>query len=136
MLVGFFAALGIAQSADQGYALLEPLPGTETAPGTSVGLSGYLEAVFAFGISLAGIFAVLMIVIGGIEYITAYGNPGRAETAKNRIWQALIGLLLVVSAWLILYTINPDLTKGQLNIPPLPSGLKTLQPSEALKLVK
>lgn len=117
MLVGLFAAIGVAQSADQGYTLLEPLPGTETAPGTSVGLSGYFEAVFAFGISIAGIFAVLMIVIGGIQYITAYGNPSQAENAKNRIWQALIGLLLVVSAWLILYTINPDLTKGVLNIP-------------------
>ena len=136
MLVGFFAAIGVAYSADQGYALLEPLPGTGTTPGTSVGLSGYLEAVFAFGISLAGIFAVLMIVIGGIQYITAYNNPGRAGSAKNTIYQALIGLLLVVSAWLILYTINPDLTKGQLNIPAIPSGLKTLSPSEALKLVK
>ncbi len=117
MLVGFFAAIGVVQSAD--YTLLESLPGTGTAPGTSVGLSGYLEAVFAFGISLAGIFAVLMIVIGGIQYITAYGNPGRAESAKNRIWQALIGLLLVVSAWLILYTINPDFKKGILDIPPI-----------------
>ena len=135
MLVGFFAAIGVAQSANQGY-LLEPLPGTETAPGTSTSLSGYLQAVFAFGMSLAGIFAVLMIVIGGIQYITAYDNPGRAGSAKNTIWQALIGLLLVVSAWLILYTINPDLTKGELNIPAIPSGLKTLSPSEALKLVK
>ncbi len=133
MLVGFFAAIGVAQSADQGYTLLEPLPGTGTAPGTSVSLSGYLEAVFAFGISLAGIFAVLMIVIGGIQYITAYGNPGQAESAKNRICQALLGLLLVVSAWLILYTINPDLTKGTLNIPSINQPMPTYK---ALQLVK
>ena len=60
-----------------------------------------------------------MIVIGGIQYVTAYGNPGKLEDAKNRINQALIGLLLAVGAWLILYTINPDLIKGTLNIPSL-----------------
>ncbi len=119
MLVGFFEAIQAFAQPTTGYIPLEPLPGGSMAPGEYVGLSGYLQSVFAFGISLAGIFAVLMIVIGGIQYITAYGNPSQAESAKNRIWQALIGLLLVVSAWLILYTINPDLTKGVLKIPPI-----------------
>ncbi len=102
------------------YTLLEPIP---THGGTlegSTDLSSYLETVFAFGISIAGILAVTMIVIGGIQYITAYDNPGMVGNAKNRITQALLGLLLAIGAWLILYTINPDLAKGKLTIPPLP----------------
>lgn len=100
------------------YIPLEPIPTFGNAnPGTD--LSGYLETVFAFGISIAGILAVTMIVIGGIQYITAYGNPGMVGNAKNRITQALIGLLLAVGAWLILYTINPDLAKGKLTVPPI-----------------
>ena len=51
------------------YELLEPI--NIKGADSSVSLSGYLETIFAFGISLAGILAVLMIVIGGIEYITA-----------------------------------------------------------------
>ena len=102
--------------AAQQYTLLEPIP-TPNSTFTTGDISGYLQTVFLFGISLAGILAVVMIVRGGIEYITAYGNPGRIETAKNRITQALLGLLLAVGAWLILYTINPDLAKGTLTIP-------------------
>lgn len=103
------------------YKMLEaiPTPGGGIKKDSSVNLSGYLETVFAFGISLAGILAVAVIVVGGIQYITAYGNTGMVTNAKNRITQALLGLLLAIGAWLILYTINPDLAKGKLTIPPI-----------------
>ena len=105
------------------YTLLEPIPTHGgTGEGSTTDLSGYLETVFAFGISIAGILAVTMIVIGGIQYVTAYDNPGSAENAKNRITQALLGLLLAIGAWLILYTINPDLAKGKLTVPPISSS--------------
>jgi hypothetical protein len=103
------------------YIPLETIPAFGDA-NAGTGLSGYLETVFAFGISIAGIMAVAMIVIGGIQYITAYGNPGMVGNAKNRITQALLGLLLVVGAWLILYTINPDLAKGKLTVPSVPDS--------------
>ena len=99
------------------YTLLEPIPTHGGTTGGSTNLSSYLEAVFAFGISIAGILAVTMIVIGGIQYLTAYGNTGMVTNAKNRITQALLGLLLAIGAWLILYTINPDLATGELTIP-------------------
>lgn len=119
-LIGFFAVNNFPiRAADEGYILLEPLPWTENVEGGE--LSTYLESLFVFGISIAGILAVLMIVIGGIQYMTAYGNPGKVGDAKNRIYQALLGLLLAISAWLILYTINPDLVKGVLTIPPITS---------------
>ena len=113
LVAGFLGAVSVF--AAQQYQLLEPLP--TIVAGQSVTLSTYLEAVFAFGISIAGILAVAMIVIGGIQYMTAYGNPSAVGDAKERITQALLGLLLAVAAWLILYTINPDLIKGQLTVP-------------------
>ncbi len=103
--------------AQQQYTLLEPIPTTQ-GPSTG-GISGYLQTVFLFGIGLAGLLAVVTIVWGGIEYITAYGNEGRIKNAKDRITQAILGLLLAVGAWLILSTINPDLAKGTLTVPPV-----------------
>jgi len=120
-------------TADQGYTPLESLPPIGPSSGSSSDLASYLQWVFAFGVSIAGILAVLMIIIGGIQYITAYGNSSKIEDAKNRITQALLGLLLAISAWLILYTINPDLVKGTLNVPPL---LKPMSTYDALQLVK
>jgi type IV secretory pathway VirB2 component (pilin) len=115
---GLFAAASVFAQ----FVPLEPLPAIgETQPSTS--LSGYLQWLFTFAVSSAGILAVLMIVIGGIQYMTAYGSPAKVEDAKNRIYQALLGLLLAISAWLILYTINPDLVKGVLNIPPITQTL-------------
>jgi hypothetical protein len=117
---GFLAVGVFAQEGGvRGYTLLEPISvGITTFYGGT--LSTYLEMIFAFAISIAGILAVLMIVIGGIQYMTAYGNPGRLQNAKDRIFYAILGLLLAISAWLILYTINPDLIKGGLAIPDLP----------------
>ncbi len=122
IIIGFIAILKtstatIAFAVDtQQYQLLEPI-GTG---GTTVSsLSDYLQTVFSFGISLAGILAVASIVVGGVQYITAYGNPGAVGAARERIKQALLGLLLAICAWLILYTINPDLVRGTLNVPKL-----------------
>ncbi len=110
------------------YTLLEKLPGVGGTSATeSPDISTYFQWVFAFGISLAGILAVLMIVIGGVQYVTAYGNPGQIGKAKDRIWQALLGLGLAIGAWLILYTINPDLAKGTLNIPDINSSQSIIQ---------
>ncbi|MDP3052288.1 MAG: pilin [bacterium] len=119
LTTGFFGLIPpIFAFAVEQYTLLEPIP-TPNSSFTTGDISGYLQTIFLFGISLAGILAVVMIVRGGIEYITAYGNPGQIENAKNRITQAILGLLLAVGAWLILYTINPDLAKGTLTIPPI-----------------
>ena len=115
ILLGLFGSAVVVFAAE--YQLLEPIPWTENVEGGE--LSTYLQTVFLFGISLAGILAVVSIVIGGIQYVTAYGNPSQIENAKNRITQAILGLLLAVGAWLILYTINPDLAKGTLTIPPI-----------------
>jgi hypothetical protein len=119
----FTAAAGFhqAQAADAGYTLLQPLPGFGPASGGArvASLSDYLQWLFAFAISIAGIAAVMVIAISGVAYMVSYGNPGKMESAKERITQALLGLLLAVSAWLILYTINPDLVKNGLTIPPI-----------------
>jgi hypothetical protein len=38
--------------------------------------------------------AVLMIVIGGVMFLTAAGDPGRIGTAKKILTSVVIGLLL------------------------------------------
>lgn len=78
--------------------------------------NNFLEWLFKFGFGVAVILSVLMIVIGGIEYIFSAVNVEKRSDAKKRINQAIFGLLLAAMSWLILYTINPDLTKNVLNI--------------------
>jgi hypothetical protein len=94
--------------ADTGYTLLEPLP---TLNGNnSPDLVQYLTAVYELVIGFAGILAVLMIVIAGLEYIFA-ALPSTKSDAKNRIIGAISGLLLILVSIILLQAINPQLTE-------------------------
>jgi len=90
-----------------GYVPIEPLPGI--TKGSKVDLSNYIDKIIKIGIVLAALLAVVKIVIAGLLYISAGGSPGNREKANGMIWDAIIGLLIVVGFWLILTTINPNL---------------------------
>jgi hypothetical protein len=47
---------------------------------------------------LAGIVAVISIIIAGVSHITSDGNPEKAAAARKRIWNSLIGLGIVLVA--------------------------------------
>lgn len=109
------------------YTVLAPLPGTTKGECLSSNtnnancettLEKYLPGAFNLLIGLAAVFAVLMIVIGGIQYMSSDALSGK-EDGKARIENAVKGLVLVISAWLILTTINPDLLKLNLTLDPV-----------------
>ncbi len=69
-----------------------------------------LEGLFARAvqaiIALAGIALFVMLVVGGVKYITSGGDPKAAEGAKNTITYAIGGLLLILLSYLILVIIG------------------------------
>lgn len=50
---------------------------------------------------IAGIVAVIVIIIAGIMYASSMGNSGRIIRAKNMILYAVIGLVVLFAAWAI-----------------------------------
>ena len=76
-------------------------------------LSRYLNTMLTIFIGICAVLAVVMIVLGGIEYMTSE-LPGNKENGKEKIRNAVFGLLLALGAWLILNTINPKLLKVDL----------------------
>jgi len=54
--------------------------------------------------------AVLMIVVGGVMFLTAAGDPGRIGTAKKILTSVVIGLFIIFLAWLIVDTVITFLT--------------------------
>lgn len=50
------------------------------------------------GIMIAGMLAVIMLVVGGIKYITSQGEPSAIQSAKKMIINSLIGLILAIFA--------------------------------------
>ena len=65
---------------------------------------------YYFIIGVAGLAAFVMLVTGGVKYLTSAGNPSAIGDAKDQIKSALLGLLIILMSWLILQVINPDLT--------------------------
>lgn len=89
------------------YTLLQriPLGGAQSGPSATANVSSYIEGFFMLMIAVATGLAVLAIIFGGIKYMStdAFGEKSEAKaTIEHAIW----GLLLAISAWLILYTIG------------------------------
>ncbi|MCB0749476.1 MAG: hypothetical protein KDC90_18605 [Ignavibacteriae bacterium] len=55
----------------------------------------------------------IMFVIGSFKYLTSLGNPEQVESAKNTFKWAIIGLIVYVSAYLILNIIDILFLGGQ-----------------------
>ena len=78
---------------------------------------GFLNLAFKIGLAVAATLAVVMITIGGFQYMTT-DSIGNKTEGRNKIQDAIIGLLIALLIWLILFTINPDLLKFNLDIDP------------------
>lgn len=70
-----------------------------------------VKAAIWWAFRLAGILAFIMILYAGFLYLTAGGNTEQQKNAQNKIKNAIIGLVLLFSFYIILYTINPDILK-------------------------
>ncbi len=72
-------------------------------------IGDYISAIFSYGVGLAAVLAVIMIMVGGFLWLTSGGSPDRVGKAKEFISSALLGLVLALLSFVILYTINPRL---------------------------
>lgn len=72
-------------------------------------LAEYLAAIYSYLTGIAGIFAIAMIMYGGIKWIFSAGDSGKISKAKETITHAVIGLVLVLGSYLLLFALNPDL---------------------------
>ncbi len=57
--------------------------------------------VIRIALSFLGIVAVLIVLWGGILWMTAAGNDDKVETAKKVLFSGLIGLIIILSAFAI-----------------------------------
>ena len=108
----FSAHSVLAACAPGKYELLAPIG---TLPGC-VDLTSYLKGIIETTIGIAGILAVIMIVVCAIQ-LMASGSAGGKSEAKNCITNALFGVLLAIGSWLLLNTVNPLLLKNTQTLP-------------------
>lgn len=97
------------------YTLLAPIPGLSKGSTDQTDLNTYIEGAFNLAITIGAILAFIMITYGGIMYSTTDALSGKEE-GRGIITNAVVGLILVLSSWVILYTINPDMVSFNLTL--------------------
>lgn len=96
------------------------VPGAET-PGSGTTLPGFIVYIFNFALFLGVVITGGSVLFAGILYLTAGANRSRLEKAKSRIKYAFFGLVLLLSSYLLLNTINPNLTVFEIPSAPHPT---------------
>jgi hypothetical protein len=123
LAVGAFAVVSVASAIiptralaqNQATISINPnIPGVNNV--STTGPCGWIVNFYDFALLFAGILAFGAIVYGGVKAATSAGNPSKISEGRAWIYSSLLGLLLLGCAYLILYTINPNLTKCQLPV--------------------
>lgn len=78
-------------------------------------LNTFAAAMYKFLIGLAGIAAVIAMMVGGYLWLFSGGNASRVGEAKSIIGSAVFGLFLTIGSYMILNLINPDLVNWKFN---------------------
>jgi uncharacterized membrane protein len=60
-----------------------------------------LANVTTWVLGFSAAVAVLFLIVGGLQYITAAGNEKRSEAAKSTILYAVIGLVVILLSFVI-----------------------------------
>lgn len=74
-------------------------------------LARYIKAFYDYGITIAGILATIVLMAGGVVWLVSGGDSGKIGQAKELITGSIVGMLILVCAWIILNTVNPNLVK-------------------------
>ena len=82
-----------------------------TPKGDFAGLAGFtvpeiINTAFTWVLIIAAVVFFFMLVIGGIRWILSGGDKTQTEAARNQVTAALVGLVIVFSAWAIVRLIG------------------------------
>ncbi len=115
---------------EHSYRLLAPIPGMtmlldpelckieqETNPGQVCDVNAFLNFMLELLIGIAAVVLVVRLIIDGYGYMTT-DIPFKKAALKGSFKEALIGLVVALSSYLILNTINPRLVNNTLTIAP------------------
>lgn len=109
----FFSVVCLYLPTDNTFAALEvdyPVLRTGSSITTETKVPEYLKYVFDFSMFVGFLAVFLSLVASGVFYLLSPALPGALNTAKDRIWGSISGLLILVTLYLIITTINPALS--------------------------
>lgn len=113
------------------------LMATFTLPcvGEGVNLGQCISGIYTWSLTVVGLVAFVQILYAGWMWLTAFGNTSVAGAARSKITNAILGIILLFSSYLILRTINPDLVRGTVNLPKITREEQIKKPTGELAVL-
>ena len=90
--------------------------GFDTGITPDTGVGGIAELVIEGFLSLLGVIFILLMIIAGYNWMTAAGDEQKVTKAKDTIRRAIIGLIILISAYAITYFVFKNMPGGG-NVP-------------------
>lgn len=81
-------------------------------PADLFGVGGVVSTITNILLFIIGALSVVMIIIGGLRYVTSGGNPTSVTGAKNTILYAIVGLVVAFLAYAVVNFVLGSLTSG------------------------
>lgn len=79
--------------------------------------SELIASIFTWSLNLVGLAILVNFIWAGFIWFTAAGRPANITSAREKMLNSLIGGIILLAAYLILNTINPDLVKQTFTLP-------------------
>ncbi len=92
---------------------------------TTAPIAAYVKSVYTYAVGAVGILAAVMLMIGGLRWILAGGNPSSIGEAKEMIFAAITGMVLVLTSYIVLSQVNPALVNLSSNVTSLKFDVKS-----------
>ncbi len=74
-------------------------------------LGEYLNWIYNYALKIAGILAAVMLMAGGLLWLISGGDAGKVGQAKEIIIGSITGLIILMSSYVLLVQVNPNLVK-------------------------
>lgn len=84
----------------------------EENPTLAVGI----KYLYEWGVGLGGVAVFIALIMAGFEYITSIGNPSKMQDAFNRIRDAVIGLVILLSSYAVLNVVGINLKELKIDV--------------------
>jgi len=80
-------------------------PGGQFSPVQSLTIGDIVGGAIQLALVLASVIFFFILVVGGVRWIVSGGDKAQTEAARGQITAALVGLVIVFSAWAITHLI-------------------------------
>ena len=71
-----------------------------------------IQNIINWVLAVLGIVAVIMIIIGGVTYMTSQGDPGKTKRARDTILYGIVGLVIALLAYAIVNFVLANIFGG------------------------